>query len=167
MVWIDGERAQSRIAYEQMVAQIEGQGHVTHQMLLVPQTIELPAVDAKWVTASLDHFHQIGISIRPMGGTTFLVDAIPVEGVEEVEQLLFDSIEQLRNYGGVVEREQKQKIARLAARRAVGRVKRLSLAEAARWVDEWLGCDQPWESATGEPVCVALGPSDIEKLFEG
>lgn len=156
---VDGVAARGRVLLEQLLRRIEREEGFAQQLLLVPTTLDLSPSEAERVAPLLDRLNSAAFSIRPIGRTTFLIDALPVDGVEDPKGFLFDWIE------AIEEHREERELARLAARRAGGGVKRMALVQASALVEELLACHEPWEGPMGGSTCLPLPLNQIEELF--
>ena len=76
MVVIDQHALHERILYEELKARVE-QGGVESQRLLVPEPVDLSAVEAAEVLERRDVLARLGLGIEPFGGDTVLVTSTP------------------------------------------------------------------------------------------
>ena len=80
------------------------------QQLLFPFTLELSPVEAQVLENSLPGLSQIGFVIRPFGGRTFVVEAVPAMShssidAEKVKDLLAEIYEMGISLGGTISGE--------------------------------------------------------------
>ena len=76
LLLVDGRAARARVLYERMQAQMTSE-EKSSQVLLVPETIELLPEEADLLSSRLEELARLGVEIRPFGGRTFVVDALP------------------------------------------------------------------------------------------
>ncbi len=74
LLLIDQHAAHERLLYERLDRGDEGIGA---QALLFPQTMELEARAAAWLTDHLPLLSQAGLEVEPFGGVTFLITSAP------------------------------------------------------------------------------------------
>ena len=75
LVLIDQHAAHERVLYEMLKS--PGADAPARQPLLFPQVIEVPASQADWLQAHLEHLAQAGLELEPFGGASFLITAAP------------------------------------------------------------------------------------------
>jgi DNA mismatch repair protein MutL len=77
VVLIDQHSAHERVLYEQFLGVLE-RGEAPSQRLLFPMTLHLAPAEADAFEASRDLFTKLGFEIDHFGGTTVLVNAVPM-----------------------------------------------------------------------------------------
>ena len=77
VVLIDQHSAHERVLYEQFLGVLE-RGEAPSQRLLFPMTLHLAPAEADAFEGSRDLFTRLGFEIDPFGGTTLLVNAVPM-----------------------------------------------------------------------------------------
>ncbi|WP_306518195.1 DNA mismatch repair endonuclease MutL [Gemmatimonas sp.] len=77
VVLIDQHSAHERVLYEQFLGVLE-RGEAPSQRLLFPMTLHLAPADADAFEASRDLFVRLGFEIDHFGGSTLLVNAVPM-----------------------------------------------------------------------------------------
>ena len=96
MVVIDQHALHERILYEELRQRVE-QGGVESQRLLVPEPVDMNAVDAAEILQRQDALARLGIGVEPFGGDTVLVTSSPVMLANvAVDQLLRDLADHFR-----------------------------------------------------------------------
>jgi DNA mismatch repair protein MutL len=88
MAIIDQHALHERVLFEQIKSKVLNKA-LDVQQLLVPETISLPAPEAALVHEYRELLLEIGISIEPFGGDTFLIQSYPamLKGVSPAEVL--------------------------------------------------------------------------------
>lgn len=165
VVVIDLQAARFRVIFENLLK--EGESKVEKQGLLVPFTIDLTSVEAAMVLTHLAAIEQLGFELRPIGKSSFMVEAIPPfvdEG--DVKQMIGEMALHLQEFIGKLNyaKERQKKLAQAAARFA--RVKNHFSKEEARQLYERLcACESPLHCPKGNPTRVHLNHDAIEYLF--
>ena len=72
LVLMDQHAAHERVLYEQMLRRMEKDGSAPSQKLLLPETVELPPKDAKFLLDALQTLNRLGVGLSEFGERTFL-----------------------------------------------------------------------------------------------
>lgn len=92
VVLIDQHSAHERVLYEQFLGVLE-RGEAPSQRLLFPMTLHLAPAEADAFEASRELFTKLGFEIEHFGGTTLLVNAVPMPHPRfEAERCLRDTL---------------------------------------------------------------------------
>ena len=163
---IDQHAAHERVLYEAFNLQ-RAAASVVSQALLEPVAVEVPPEAAAMLVSQMDILNQIGFSIEPFGGNTFLVRSLPtvlggvdparavrvvVEDFEEDETLLAAEVEA-------------RLVARVCKRAAVKAGQVLTPAEQAELVQRLERCVSPRTCPHGRPTMIHLSVETLEKQF--
>jgi DNA mismatch repair protein MutL len=163
---IDQHAAHERVLYEAFNLQ-RAAAQVVSQALLEPVAVEVSPEAAAMLSSQLDTLNQIGFSLEPFGGNTFLVRSLPtvlgavdparavrvvVEDFEEDETLLAAEVEA-------------RLIARVCKRAAVKAGQTLSPSEQAELVQRLERCVSPRTCPHGRPTMIYLSVETLEKQF--
>jgi DNA mismatch repair protein MutL len=142
---VDGLRAMERIIYDQLHVEPKKQ---EIQTLLIPIQLKKQAT---LLAAHLDELNKMGLSIRPFGGDTFLIDAIPsVLEPEEIPEWIDTYLEE-----GKIPIH----IAKCLKRGS------LSLGSGSSLIKKLFRCKNPDTTPSGKPIHHLLDPSHLEKLL--
>ncbi len=150
LLLVDGRAARARVLYERMKTQLASEQR-SAQALLVPETIDLLPEEADLLSTRLEELGRIGIEIRPFGGRTFVVDALP-PSMEPGD--LPDLLAGLREEGDVA----------IAASRAAGRAP-THIAEAVALIRALWQCEVIDRCPRGRSVTTVLGLDQLKKRF--
>jgi DNA mismatch repair protein MutL len=167
MYLIDQHAAQERIYYEQFLARMKKEDHHI-QPLLVPLTIECTSSDALLLENHMQSLKTWGLELEPFGGNTFLIRSYPdwFPSVE-VQHLLSEIMEWLRENGRVQTTELRDASAKLMACKAAIKANRhLRVDEMEALLRELETCETPYTCPHGRPILVHFTTYELEKMFK-
>ena len=166
LVLLEPRAAHTRVLYEEL---LPPPGTPTpSQRLLLPESFDLPPVDAERVRSRLPVFQSMGFGIESLDGDAFLVDALPaVLGDTPSRPLLIDIAAAIEEAGPQRGREYwyEETIARASARHAVAAHGRLSLPEIESIVQRLVRCRMPYTTPFGKPTIVLLSYRELARKF--
>jgi DNA mismatch repair protein MutL len=163
---IDQHAAHERVLYEAFSLQ-RAAAQIVSQSLLEPVAVEVPPDAAALLHSQIETLNQIGFSIEPFGGNTFLVRSLPtvlgnvdparavrvvVEDFEEDETVLAAEIEA-------------RLMARVCKRAAVKAGQVLSIIEQTELVQRLEQCLSPRTCPHGRPTMIHLSVEALERQF--
>lgn len=167
-VLLDPVAARERIVYEQLLmAASAGGGAISSQGLLVPELLELEALDADLVIRHADHFSDAGIQVEAFGGNTVKVSSIPsFIKVSDVRGFLLELVDELQATVGT--RHAKsiayESFAQGVARR-VGRREPCSIDHADLLLSSLFACDLPYCTPDGRPTLIHISLNELDRKF--
>ena len=168
LVLLEPRAAHMRVLYERLLGAAEASAPPPAQRLLLPESVELPPVDAARVRERLSVFHSMGFGIEPLDGDAFLVDALPdmLAGTPS-RTLLADIAAGIEEAGAKKGRERpvEEAVARAAAQAAVRTRARLEPAELRHLVQELASCRMPYTSPFGKPTVVLYSYRELSRKF--
>ena len=167
MVIMDQHAAHERILFEQMMKQME-LGDAPSQRLLIPETLELGALDAQFLKEQIKTLCRLGVGINEFGDHTFLLDALPpFAKVPDPRQFMLEVIDQLKRSGETVNtiRLGEEVIAQTVCKQAVKANDRLQGRELEQLLDALRHCDMPYTCPHGRPTLIEMPYSELEKKF--
>lgn len=164
---IDQQAAHERILFEHYLEQLEhSQG--SSQQSLFPQTVELSPADVALMEDILPEIQTLGFQVRPFGKTTFIVDGIPADlgqGLNEttiLEQLLED----FKNNKDKLQLNKRENLARsLAKNAAIKPGTALNNQEMSELIDKLFATESPSISLHGKPVIVTVTLQELTERF--
>ena len=168
-VVIDQHLAHSRIIFDKMVNIDKDDSMVESQNLLVPVTLEVTSIESNILMQNMEYINKLGISLRSLGGNTFIVDAMPaVVKAADVTTLIWYILEELQLPHGkkILEREKEREIALAASRMAISAKERLMIDQAQAIVDGLFKSKDPYNSPSGKPTMFYLSHDDIAQKFK-
>ncbi|MBN4067102.1 DNA mismatch repair endonuclease MutL, partial [Simkania negevensis] len=168
IVLVDQRACQMRVLYNTLIDTTSGKG-VAIQQLLFPITLELSKAEAQVVEGLQEELQAIGLSVRSLGGSSFIVDGIPATfDIGDITDFVVEVVEDLhkgrdpRKFG---QEERVQRLAVVAVRAYVRRKKRFDLQQAQGLVDRLARGPSPFISPLGAPTMVCVGSTALAKLF--
>ena len=168
LVVLEPRAAHMRVLYENLLDAAAAEAPPPSQRLLLPESVELPPLDAARVRARLAVFRAMGFGIEPLDGDAFLVDALPplLSGVP-CRTLLADIASGMEEVGAKKGRERpvEEAGARAAAKAAVPTRARLDPAELRHLVQALARCRMPYTSPFGKPTVVLFSYRELSRKF--
>ncbi|TJZ60555.1 DNA mismatch repair endonuclease MutL [Sphingobacterium olei] len=165
---IDQQAAHERILFEQYKEQLDNNKGSSQQSLF-PQTVELSIGDFELMTDILPELHTLGFQLRPFGKTTYIVDGIPADlgnNVNEakiIEQLLED----FKNNKSELRLNKRENLARsLAKSAALKSGTALDNESMADLIDKLFACESPNISVHGKPTLITYTLQDLMERFD-
>lgn len=167
IVWVDLPAVESKLQFEAMIRNWKASASYS-QGLLIPMTLSYSRAEAQLLSGHLGPIQKLGMQIREMGQTAFLIEAIPPfleEG--EVAPVFEEMIAELQG----LEREKslaEDKYRRLAAcicRQVRNRKKNYTVTEAAHLIKELLQADDPFHCPQGKKILFYIGEEELENYF--
>lgn len=164
---IDQQAAHERILFEQYKEQLENNKGSSQQSLF-PSTLELSASDFALMNDLLSELQTLGFQLRPFGKTTYIVDGIPADlgnNVNEakiVEQLLED----YKHNSSELTLTKRENLARSLARNAAikpGTV--LDNESMSDLIDALFACESPNISLHGKPTIITITLQELMEKF--
>ena len=168
MVLMDQHAAHERVLYEQMLRRMETEGRAASQKLLLPETVELPPKDAKFLKGSLETLNRLGVGLSEFGERTFMLDALPpfVKSADS-RKFVLELVDKLQATGEGVNalRLGEDVIAKTVCRHAVKANDSLREEELQGLVDDLRRCEMPYTCPHGRPTLIEMSYPDLEKKF--
>ena len=162
---IDQHAAHERILYDQ----ISHQSAVTsRQSLLIPETIELNAVEAAGLKGNLEYLNILGFEVEEFGNNSFILRSVPaVSSKIPARQLILDIIAELQESGKSVQVEVKQENLRklVACHSAIKAGDKLTVQEMNQLIRDLYTTQNPLTCPHGRPTMVRLTEAEIMKRF--
>ena len=166
IVTINPHAARERIAYERLLA---ADRQTPSQTLLIPETVQLPPVDAARLRAALPTVEAMGFQIEEFGRDTFKVDAVPqlASGLAPGD-ILATIARDLADGGGRRSgaRWREEAIAKSVARSFAGASIALTTDGATRLVEELCLCRMPYVCPRGKPVMIFTSTRELDRKFD-
>ena len=168
LVLMDQHAAHERVLYEQMLRRMEQDGEAPSQKLLLPETVNLPPKDAKFLQDTLQTLNRLGVGISEFGDRTFLLDALPPFLKDtDARKFVLELIDKLRSAGEEVNvlRLGEDVIAKTVCRHAVKANDLLREEELQGLLDDLRSCKMPYTCPHGRPTIIEMTYSELEKKF--
>lgn len=162
---IDQHAAHEKIVYDNLRKQTDGPP--AYQHLLVPVTISLSRKDSALLRDAIEDIASAGIILEEFGGDSWMVRAVPADGVkieepDEIKSLVLELIEGVRGPAGDRRLRMYQTIA---CRAAIKGNTLLSQEQMERLISQLFTAAPPYTCPHGRPAVISYAPSDLEQLF--
>ena len=166
VVLLDPIAARDRIVYENLLA-ASGEGGIETQGLLVPELLELDAVDADIVLRQADHFAEAGMQVDSFGGSTIQVSSLPAFlKVSDVRGFLLELVDELHETVGT-RRGKSMAFEAFAAgmARRVGKREPCKIDHADSLLAAMFACDLPYCTPDGRPTLIHISLNELDRKF--
>jgi DNA mismatch repair protein MutL len=166
LVIVDQHSAHERVLYEEVLAQLEGQG-MPSQRLLLPITIELTDEELDVVASHDEMLRRIGFEVEPFGGRAVAVHGVPnphprFDAVACFRELVADLAR--GRFGGWANRLERF-AATYACRAAVKAGQRLDERSMRELLLRLFACELPPHDVHGRSTIVQLPREELERRF--
>ncbi len=168
LVLIDQHAAHERIRFEELMDQYE-EDEPPKQQLLMPQNIELSAMEVEIFTENKEVFDKLGFEMELFGGNTFIIHAVPSPiSKEDIDNILMNVLSDLADNKKTraVKNPQEKIIEYMACRSAIKFGKNLSLDEMASLIRQLDKLKRPYTCPHGRPSMVKISFHELEKMFK-
>lgn len=167
-VLLDPIAARERIVYEQLLAAAAAEeGAMSSQGLLVPELLELEAIDADLVIRHANHFADAGIQVEAFGGSTVKVNSVPsFLKVSDVRGFLLELVDELHDTVGT--RKGKAMAYEAFAEgmsRRVGKHEPCSIDHTEELLAAMFACDLPYCTPDGRPTLIHISLNELDRKF--
>jgi DNA mismatch repair protein MutL len=165
---IDQHAAHERITVEKLQEQFF-EKEIRKQLLIIPETLELPLSEAQVVLEHLQDLDKMGFSLDAAGERTFWVRAVPeILAGREPLQVLKEMIGEISSWGkgANLSRQFSTLIHMLACRGAVQASQTLRSEEAVSLFDQLGKCVSPARCPHGRPTFIKISADDLDKMFQ-
>jgi DNA mismatch repair protein MutL len=167
LVLMDQHAAHERVLYEQLLEQTE-RNQTASQKLLLPETVELAAPDAAFLTEHVETLSRLGVGISIFGERTFLLDALPpFVRVKDAKGFLLALIDELKAVGSGVNsmRLGEDMVTKTVCRQAIKANDAMSEAELEGLLRDLRQCSMPYTCPHGRPTLIEMSYPELEKKF--
>lgn len=164
---IDQHVAQERIKYEQFMHALQ-QRTIQTQLLLVPLTLEVSAVDFHFLSEQLDMLAKVGVIAESFGVQSFIVRALPTFIPIGEEQIYMDAMFELLLQQRTIDSVKLQEAAAImqSCKKSIKANHSLSIHEMQILIQQLSECEQPYNCPHGRPIIVQHRQYEIEKWFK-
>ncbi len=165
---IDQQCAHERILFEKY-SKIGESGSTASQQLLFPENIRLGAHDADILTEIMEEVKNLGFGISQLSGSTFVVDAVPVDfrETDSLIEVMEEIIENHQVNKSLLNQDTRTSVIRsLAKRMGIVRGKPMQEEEMSALVDALFACEVPQLSPSGKQVLHILSMDKLAGLFK-
>ncbi|MBQ9727410.1 MAG: DNA mismatch repair endonuclease MutL [Kiritimatiellae bacterium] len=164
---VDPAAAHERVIYDRLLKDALAR-ETASQGLLLPQTVQLPPVDAARIRAALPVLAEMGFEVEDFGGDTFLVRSLPepLSGAA-AGALLEDTARALEEAGPKKGRQRwkEELVAAAASRSCVRTRKPLSEKELVAILMELAASSMPYATPGGRPTMIFTSRNDLDRRF--
>ncbi|HJO54384.1 MAG TPA: DNA mismatch repair endonuclease MutL, partial [Verrucomicrobiota bacterium] len=147
LVLLDQHAAHERVLYEQMLRRMESEGSAASQKLLLPETVELPPREARFLSGTMGSLNRLGVGLSEFGERTFLLDALPpFVKTANSRKFILELVDKLQAAGEGVNalRLGEDVIIKTVCRHAVKANDALREEELQNLVDDLRRCEMPY-----------------------
>ncbi len=164
---IDQHAAHEKILFEKYTKDIK-HSHVTAQILLMPEVIELTPEDFIYYVENKDVFQGAGFSIEEFGDNTINIREVPnFLGKPELRNIFSEILDNLKKLGSGETYEVKyKKIATLACKAAIKANDNLNIEEMKVLIENLRMIDDPFNCPHGRPTIIKTTLYEMEKKFK-
>ncbi len=169
VVLLDPVAARERVVYEDLIkgSQAGEGGGIEAQGLLVPELLELDAVDADLVIRHAAHFLEAGMTVEAFGGSTVKVSSFPFFlKVSDVRAFLLELVDELSATVGT-RRGKAMAFESFAASmaRRVGKREPCRIDHADTLLTAMFACDLPYCTPDGRPTLIHISLNELDRKF--
>ena len=166
MYLLDQHAAHERVLFEQLLAERQ-RAAVASQALLEPQPVELTAEAAGLLEEHLEVLGNLGFQVKPFGGTTMLVRALPVIAAQADPRQVLEDVAAALEMGdaplaGTVEETVARQVCKQAAVKAGQVLAREEMEELVRALER---CASPRTCPHGRPTMIHLSVEQLAREF--
>lgn len=163
---IDQQRADIRIRYDRLMAQMKQRSADTQQ-LLFPEVVEFPVSDSVLIDSYLPDLAMMGFDISPLGGGSYAVNGVPagLDGLEPVRLIREVIGEAMEKGAGDVESIRSSLALSLARHAAIPHGQVLCNDEMEKIVNELFQCSNVNYTPDGHSVLCILPQQEIERML--
>ena len=165
---IDQQAAHERILFEQYKEQLENnQG--SSQQSLFPTTIDLSPSDFELMDDILPELQTLGFQLRPFGKTTYIVDGIPADLGNNIneKQIIEQLLEDYKHNRTELKVDKRDHLAKsLAKSAAIKAGIALNNDAIEELIDKLFACESPNVSVHGKPTIITLTLAELMEKFD-
>lgn len=163
---IDQKAAKERLMYDYLLEK-ESQ-NIEIQNLLLAETCEFSPPEAALLDQHLNTLNAMGVSIRSLKGTTFMIDGLPAKlNTSDAKNILSLILEDLEQFGFQNSKQTSyQEILAKALASCVKYEKKIECPkEAEVLIQKLLKSKNPWVSPKGKAIIKSWDQNELTKLF--
>ncbi len=161
---IDQHAAHERIMFERLTRKKADSS--ASQALLIPQTVELPLQYSTLLQRNLKTFSQLNFDIEPLGGRSFMLNAVPLDfPTSNCEAFFEEMLAELIENNSTKTTLAAEKIAQAACKAAVKFHDNITIEGAKLLLDQLRKCEQGTLCPHGRPTVIEVTQSELIKRF--
>jgi len=162
----DQHACHERVLYEETLNRLSGVRAMAQQ-LLFPLTVELSAREADMADEFEREMKQVGFEIRRFGETSFLIEAVPADMMNEPDgDLIKQVIAGLDNPEWNTLSKHHRIASSIACHSAIKAGERLNHDQMRDIIDRLLATDVPHACPHGRPTFIQITPTELERRFK-
>lgn len=168
IVIIDQHASHERIVMERMKANLQKNGRLASQMLLIPEVVDLDGSAKERILNLTAELNQLGLVVEEFGTTAVIVREVPALIKDcDVKQLITDLADEIAEWGGEYALTDKLHhiCATFACHGSVRAGRALNFDEMNRLLRDMEKTNHSGQCNHGRPTYIELKLKDIEKLF--
>jgi DNA mismatch repair protein MutL len=166
LLLIDQHAAHERLLYLKFSAR---RGSLSAQPLLIPVSVDVPAPAVAYMNRLLPVMAEVGLTVEPFGGQTYLVQSVPADlpGLDPA-LLLADMLDDFESLGRVEEMAalRDRVVTRMACRAAIKAGQPLSLDEMRALIRDLAHARLGFTCPHGRPTMILLTRDQLDKQFK-
>jgi DNA mismatch repair protein MutL len=175
IVFIDQHAAAEKILFEKISKSL---GKIKTKPLLVPDILELNALDKKILMDKVSDLQKVGLLVEDFGGNTIQITELPelIENfnaeefinsiVHKDDETLINEYEKGTDQSNEISKEIYYLVATTACHGAIRAGQQLSESEMKQILSDLITLDNPYNCPHGRPVIWELSRSEVEKNFK-
>jgi len=166
LVIIDQHVAHERVLYERILDRF-ARGERSGQQLLFPRTFRVHAGDKVLLNELMPFLDDLGFSIRPFGGDTFIVESAPAEATHGAEEtLVIEMLSQYREEQQGTIPEPRDAVAKsFSCRAAVKAGSDLTEHEMRSLITQLFRTRMPFVCPHGRPTVLRVSIDELDRRF--
>lgn len=160
---VDLARAREVLLYNRYLMML-GSGNSVSQTLMFPERMVFSQDDVVALKDNSDYFSAFGFDYSAVDSNSVDFVALPADvEMAELEDLVYDMLDSLREGTGMCERTRKERLAHILAR--TRGVKQLTQGELEAVLESLEGCQKMSLTPDGRPVMRLIDASELRKMF--
>jgi DNA mismatch repair protein MutL len=166
---IDQHAAAERILFERLRDEYYAKRKIKSQLLLIPETLELPASEIEAIEVSLPFLNRLGFNLEPFGSGTFIVKGVPeLLSGRDCRPLLKDLAEEISVIGVSSKAEEKidDLLQKIACHGVIRGARGLPTKEALSLLSQLSETDLSSHCPHGRPAVRVIKRNELEKMFK-
>ncbi len=167
LVIVDMHAAHERIMYEKLKTALDA-AEIPMQPLLVPVTMNAPALDVATAEENSVLLRQIGFDMAPGSPTALTIRAVPAMLVDaDARSLATDILREVREYGAsrVLTERRNELLGTMACHAAVRANRRLTVMEMNALLRDMEATERSGQCNHGRPTWRQFSVAELDKLF--
>lgn len=166
VVLLDPVAARERVVYEGLLKG-EKEGGVSSQGLLIPELLELDALDAELVLRHAEHFAEAGMTVESFGGGTVKVSSIPsFLEFADTQSFLLELVDELHETVGTRRgKAMAYESFAVSVARRTARYEPCRIDHADGLLKAMFDCDLPYCTPDGRPTLIHISINELDRKF--